>query len=279
MLKNRYSKVMTNLSALESTLNAIQATYVKLEEGNISQEELDVLVENSKVLYERAVILRYKAYEEKIFGVREMQITDETEITPETEEIQETVFESPLNSISVEEELEEPIEENSDWNLEIVEQPAFDFSLFDDSSEEVMNEELEENAIEHISVTSTSTEDFGLHEEKIIMEQSTITPVAEENRSFINHFSHIDPSFFTKIGMSKLDSLIGSFGLNERLQFINELFDGSSEAFSEAIKAVDNFPSYHDAIIKVSMYANLYNWDNNSETVEELITKIKRRYA
>jgi hypothetical protein len=79
--------------------------------------------------------------------------------------------------------------------------------------------------------------------------------------------------------MSRLDTLIGSFGLNERLQFINELFEGSSEAFSEAIKTIDSLSGQHEALSRASSLATQYKWDKDSETVEDFVLKIKRRYA
>lgn len=258
---------MANLSTLKSNLHLIQEAIVKLENGSITQEELESLVDHSKEVYERTIILRFKAYEEKVFGAKEgAHVT-----IPEVNEIEEEVLAIPDVLVEIE---EEQISEELDED-----QPAFDFSLFDDSTEEVKNEELVENATEHISVTSTISDDFGVHEEKISMEQVTLSPVADENKKFISKFSKIDPSFFNQVGMSKLDTLIGSFGLNERLQYINELFDGSSDAFSEAIKSLDNMSSIEDALLKMSTYANQFSWDNESETVEEFVIKIRRRYA
>jgi hypothetical protein len=77
----------------------------------------------------------------------------------------------------------------------------------------------------------------------------------------------------------KLETLIGSFGLNERLQYINELFDGSSEGFSEAIKAIDHSLDMNQAIDAITGYAVEHHWDLESETVEDFIVKVKRRYA
>jgi hypothetical protein len=73
--------------------------------------------------------------------------------------------------------------------------------------------------------------------------------------------------------------LIGSFGLNERLQFINELFDGSSENFSNAIKTLDVQASSENARTKVAEFAVSNNWEVESETVVEFMQKIIRRYA
>ena len=75
--------------------------------------------------------------------------------------------------------------------------------------------------------------------------------------------SHI-PSSFT---MSKLDTLIGSFGLNERLQFINELFGGSSETFSDAVKVLDARTGMDSAREKIAEFAAANNWeDADNET-------------
>lgn len=259
---------MTNLNSLTATLQAIKTAYAKLENGKLSQEEIETLVENSRELYDRAVILQYKSFEEKVFGVRE-EAEIETPVEKEAEKLAPVLVEVILESIE-EEKIEEAEEDES---------PAFDFSLFNDAAETVKNEELEDKAIEHISVTQTSSDDRGLHEEKIVMEQVTVTPVSAENQKFIERYSKTDQQSASQIQMSKLDSLVGSFGLNERLQYINELFDGSSEVFADAIKAINTVATLEEALIKASMYANQFHWDNDSETVEEFVIKIKRRYA
>ena len=76
-----------------------------------------------------------------------------------------------------------------------------------------------------------------------------------------------------------LETLIGSFSLNEKLQFINELFDGSSDAFSTASKKLDVCENMSVAREQLSDYASNYNWDLESEIVEDFIFKICRRYA
>ena len=67
--------------------------------------------------------------------------------------------------------------------------------------------------------------------------------------------------------------------MNERLQFINELFDGSSESFANAIKGLDQQANSENARAKVAEYAIENNWDVDSETVEEFMQKVVRRYA
>jgi hypothetical protein len=269
-----------NISSLLTELTSYQK---RLEEGNLQLEELNELVQLSQELLERYTILRYKAYEGN--EISEEQGKNESEAV--SEEHGEWSMESESESESV-------IEEHGEWNMEKQseneseseeqrvenEEPvAFDFSLFDDTAEEVQDTILEENAVEHVSISAVTEEDAGIVEQKITMEQVIQTPTADENKAFIKHFSNIEPGFFNQIGMSRLDSLIGSFGLNERLQYINELYNGSSEAFSDAVKRLDNLGSYQDALIEASKFAHEYNWDLESETVEELVIKLKRRHG
>jgi hypothetical protein len=275
---------MATNSTFESNISAIQTALANLNAGKLTQDELESLVENAKEVYERAVVLRYKAFELKVFGEKEVEEPIFAAPIFENSFIEETELEvSELELDIPAEELEEKEEEIENFELnteEIVEEnPAFDFSLFDDTVEEVKEEELEEDAIEHVSVTATHTDDFGIHEDKIIMEQVTLTPTGDENRAFLDKFTKKDMSSYNQISSAKIVTLIGAFGLNERLQYINELFDGSSEDFSEAIKAIDNFGSLEEALMKASIYAKQHNWDNSSETVEEFVHKIKRRYV
>ena len=96
---------------------------------------------------------------------------------------------------------------------------------------------------------------------------------------YIHKYNIVDSNLASQIGVTKIASLIGSFGLNERLQFINELFDGSSEHFSNAIKTLDVQASSENARTKVAEFAVSNNWEVESDTVVEFMQKIIRRYA
>ncbi len=170
------------------------------------------------------------------------------------------------------------------------------------STESIFDHEEEvENELEEENVTSFHEEE--MHEEEFILENEThheepvasydspfqsesATQVVEApvnnlaSSTFVHKFNQVQSELSaSQFGLVKLDSLLGSFGLNERLQFINELFDGSSEAFSIAIKNLDQQPSSEHARSKVAECAVENNWDVESETVAEFMQKIIRRYA
>lgn len=312
---------MTNLNTLETTLKAIEYAINALKNGQLTEEELAQFVEDSKELYEKAIVLRYKAYEEKVFGTSKQttQIEEKSpaisedvaiETAPEKEEgapsfefglfesINETVEEEP--TLVVEEELAEENEMDFE-QASIFESEASAIEI--PVSELPIELELEVMAPSIETVEATQNE-IQIEEEDEFIPQQFIQEEIEEDELVAEEYStepylktvdinesNSDTSLLASqitalsmraanhAGMMKLETLIGSFGLNERLQYINELFDGSSEGFSEAIKAIDHSVELHQAINKIAGFAAQHQWDLESETVEDFIVKVKRRYA
>ncbi len=388
---------MGNFGSKEDILVEIAVLFKQMDNGKLTLDELDDLVNMSRELHERTVILRYKAFEEKIFGVRTIvpeenanteeemaipEVTVEPIIEPETsiDEIEELsadeidvplfhvevkeeasfgfslfndplpsvepkitekkVASDPLEEISIEEKNEQVIfekdieESNSLFNSEIIEPISFESNNEEFSSDRTMSETEQahtENLARFLNKTpetiatetisepveslfqadepafnsssaivevpfvedfneeiivdaaNESSEDF--YEREVDKVESTLEIETEEDFDkavmtvFINKYNTIGSNLASQFGVSKIESLIGSFGLNERLQFINELFDGSSESFSNAIKELDQQMGSEVAKSKVAEFAVENNWDVDSETVEEFMQKIVRRYA
>ncbi len=305
---------MENFISKEDLLVEIGGIFAKMENGTISLSEMNELVELTSELNQRSIILRYKAIEKEVLGTSE-QIIEETVETPIQDEIEEEEIVSEIeevNTIEVSEE-EEEIAAPSFESVKVEEEPiSFGFNLFDfeEKNEEQSSNEMEENIASEETV-SEKVEDK-IEEEPIIdqptyfetpsyvetivveqhspIEQHTI--IEEENdigepsafsyselATFINKFNQVEAITSTQFGLVKIDSLIGSFGLNERLQYINELFDGSSENFSDAIKVLDNQSTIDSARTKTAELALINNWDIESDTIVEFMQKVVRRYA
>jgi hypothetical protein len=251
------------LKGFRSKLTALQGLVDKLEQGNLSLDELVEMERVTRELHERSLILKYKAFEEKVGVAPAVRVEPEVEIEAEIEIEQEIV-------VPVEEPEEEPIE----------------FSIFDDETEEeesTIEEEQEEEPApmvmdgpeieEHTSITVSETHDEGVQEVHVEVKET------KEVSSFLDKYSEVDNSLASQFSGRKLDTLIGAFGLNERLRFINNLFDGSSELFSEAIKVLDSQNSMEEAAAKVATYAEQHEWEPEEENVMEFMTYLKRRYA
>lgn len=275
---------MANQQKLGKTLEELHTLVARLKAGDLQLNELESLVLNARELYELSLVLRYKAYEGQVQGT--VAESHHVEIAPQAaQDVEETKVSAPEPKASEE-----------------VIQPAIDFSMFDEPvempslekevqiEEEEYQEPVTENETEFVmeqpQVEPLESPEIIAEVEVPVVESIIVTeewvseqaPVSESD-DFVKRFSAIDPSIQHQLAMSRLETLIGSFGLNERLQFINELFDGSSEAFSDAIKSIDAQSDEQSALRKASNLATQFNWDHDSETVEEFVLKIKRRYA
>lgn len=271
---------------IKTILGHLQTGVEKLESGHLSPEDMELLVEDAKELYERMVILRYKIYETNVLGVKEAVISASlrhTEIEtpidlfgaidePSPEPEFEVTFANSDPSISAfgdqEELLEETLEEEQLQEDEVEEEEL------EEENGEVTNEEepLVENLFEEVEEDQTS--------EAVVSEPETPS-------SWEPEFSGDQPIWMAEMeanirdnrSVFPLESLIGAFTLNEKLQFINELFDGSSDDFSSNVKQLDQLASIDAARNMIAELADTFSWDTESEIVEDFIYKICRRYA
>lgn len=337
---------MSKFGSKEDILSAIQSLFDNIQSGRLSADEMESLVELTRELHERSLILRYKSYEEKIFGTQpetfetilektsaqetKPAVTPETvvEITPEptlipepTPVVEEEEIIEEAHSIGFEQVEEEillaeaaPIQEN----------PVFDFDMFEKAEEEIFTPEIAEEKIEEtiipevtivpeISETIETSEtkpteveevqpapqisfeepaapvvqeiakeEIPLPEELAIMNEPVIVPEPEpryeEQPDIFRKSTRSDDSLSSRLMSSKLETLVGAFGLNEKLQCIRELFKGSSEAFNQAIETLDQQESFANAKRVLAQYAQQNSWDLESNLTAEFIQKVERRF-
>ncbi|MEY3075729.1 MAG: hypothetical protein RJB25_1373 [Bacteroidota bacterium] len=277
---------------IKTMLGHLHTGVEKLESGTLSPEDMELLVEDAKELYERLIILRYKIYETNVLGVKEPVISAH---------LRQTEIETPIDLFG-------SIEEHS-----IASEPAFEvtFAKSDDEhlDEEPIHEKEEVEELEEVNIHEASIpEEDPIHEEEIeqeVEEQELKEPIqtiedpihgeeieqeAEEQEAptaWEPQFSGDQPIWMAEMeanirdnrSVFPLESLIGAFTLNEKLQFINELFEGSSDDFSSHIKQLDQLASMDAARNMLAELALTFNWDTESEIVEDFIYKICRRHA
>lgn len=254
-----------------------------LENGELSLDQLVELEEVTRKLHERSIILKYNAYKDMVATAQ----SSETKAEPVAEK-----------------EVEPEVKEESTPEPE--EEPAFDFAIFDEHEETPGTASFdpveEEPASQQEEVVEEPTPEPEIipepvAEEKPIVEEEPVQssePEVEEEKeieepipvvsadvkgSFFDRLNMPDNSLAGRFAAGKLDSLIGAFGLNEKLRFINDLFDGSSEKFSDAIKALDAQNDLNAAKRKVEEYAQNHEWDPEEEVVIDFVNYVNRRYA
>lgn len=267
---------------IKTILGHLQNGVEKLESGHLSPEDMELLVEDAKELYERMVILRYKIYETNVLGVKEAVISAS---------IRQTEIETPIDLFgSIDEPTPAPAFEVTFANDEPSESTIGDeeATLEEDLFEQEEDEEevIEEEVIEEETIVENLFEEI----EEEASEEETLEEVVTEQAapsSWEPEFSGDQPIWMAEMeanirdnrSVFPLESLIGAFTLNEKLQFINELFDGSSDDFSSNVKQLDQLASIDAARNMIAELADTFSWDTESEIVEDFIYKICRRYA
>ena len=235
---------MDGLKNYREKLKNIEELVDKMESGELSIHELVDLESLTRELHERSIILKYKAFENKM-GVVEEQ-SSEQEV--------------------VEEDLTEPVEEVIELE-EPEETPVLDFSMFNEPVEEKEPEVKPEPVIALTSEPIVEEQPAAVVPEPEVTSEPEITPEptptpventftpepeaqtppAEENKvvvyekgtSFLDRLTIEDNSISSQLAGRKIETLSGAFGINQRLLYINELFDGSGEDFSDAVKLLD----------------------------------------
>ena len=257
---------------MKELVSAIENGLKKISKGNITLIELEETVASSRELYERLLIVRYKVYENSILADKESEehkdVDNETEVKKEEETIpdenkdREIIFEEETNDIA----------EDSIIRFDLFATPEIDSEVEEDEvlpEIEIKEEELvEENLDSEEEIENTANDSA-----------ETTKEITEDASSLFPKILKIEKSIAQNYQVMTLETLIGSFTLNERLQFINELFDGSSDLFSSAIKRLDALDNRDSARSVIAEYAAENNWDLDGEVVEDFMLKICSRYA
>ena len=296
---------MSEFQTYKTITTRIKSLGDKLSTEKLSAEELEELKSLSRELYERVLILDYKAKEARVFGESHGQHNQEIieEAAKEELEAQE------VQPDSVEEEtVETPASTDDTSDVGRVE---FDFSGGSDEEEDTEDESndpfdyTEEEIQERKKTEQQSIEpvvDFYANTEKVVREElkSTEDEASDANETSITNdpqqeesaaHQESEASFYEsfeqfhkaslgdRLGASKLDTLQGAIGLNDKMQFIAELFDGNSDAFKQAIDTLDQQPTNESARRKLSEIAAKNTWDSENPLVEEFARLIERRYV
>lgn len=280
---------MDGLKNYREKIKSIEELVNKMESGELSINELVKLESLTRDLYERSVILKYKAFECKSSDAPVEEPVAEVEEVEE-EEVEEV----------------EPEKEEETLLFESEETPVMDFSMFDSPAEEEKPEPKKEFVVEaepkeeapkveekpepvvekkpehSIQITSEPVAEEPTPESEASPDsiaEETKAVIQEKGTSFLDRLNIVDNSISSQLAGRKIETLTGAFGINQRLLYINELFDGSGEAFSDAIKTLDSQPGLDEASTKVEELAFKNSWNPEEEVVLEFLAIIKRRYA
>ena len=288
---------------MKKLISSISMHIKAIEEQDVNIEDLDFLVTQCNLLQEQLIILRYKVYEEVAAKNNDEKSPELKSSVPAFEAMEETVIETVETPVVS----ETPVIEVNDIPPAV---KPFDFSLFSDEEEALLKPESDKTIEEHYSETTTIEDEHGITEETTIKEHAAtieegdsiivinkeeVTTISFSNESEEKNDQHIVASDHPMIAQFRameknirserailpLESLAGSFTLTEKLQYINALFGGSSEAFGTAVKNLNEQQNMAGAILVLigNAESNAWNFVKSFEIIEEFVLKICRRYA
>lgn len=82
-----------------------------------------------------------------------------------------------------------------------------------------------------------------------------------------------------KLQHKKITDLKASIGINEKFQFINELFEGNMKEYNVAIDQINSFSSLEEAESYISNLEDVYKWQPENQIVENFKLLVQRRFA
>jgi hypothetical protein len=88
-----------------------------------------------------------------------------------------------------------------------------------------------------------------------------------------------DNSLASKLKQNQITDLKSAIGINEKFQFINELFDGSMQEYTNAIAKLNSMGSYNEALLYMNILAEQYKWKTNSVPCKKLEELVQRRFV
>ena len=196
----------------------------------------------------------------------------------------DTVVEKPIESDPM---FEMPLEQDETKSPE-AESELIEITPIELETSSNEEEELVESAsefTEEIPTEEPPTEQEEVPELPLSSTEFNLSKVDAETGHSLNltgktlEFKNLENAIVAKSQIEKLETLIGSFTLNDKLLFINSLFDGSSDAFAKAVKSLDLTPTMSEARIMLSNFADEFHWEMDNDVVEDFVHRICQRHA
>ena len=246
-------------------LNELRAAYTELKFGEI--ELAEPKAEESEAPAETVAPV-VPVEESKEESDEENEVEVELIFDEEDDEDEESVEEP------------EPAEEEIETEPEVVvyEAPAEEEEEIEESEEPVAEEPVVEEPVAEEEVAEEeklSTANASKHSPILSLYEDNPTPVVGEQ-------FHEAPAVADVISCPKgvaestpVTSLRGAIGLADKFMLIHKLFDGNSEAFDEAINALEEQPSFDDCIIYISEH---YTWPPHSEATKLVMELLQRKH-
>lgn len=252
---------------LEAELVSLASSILQMK----NKDDVNALHKKARDIYEKLTVLRFvEDYVEKSPNLSDTE--EETISTKQQEWVDEVEFESKM--------VVDEVEFESKMATEIPEEPEEKEAFLESKMEELFNEGdtiVKETAKKSYSLQISLEDEFkdaissdiatNLFEratkENPIIKEEIVEKQEHKNRS-LN-----DALFKNNIQV----------GLNDRIAFVNQLFDGSQQDFNRVVSQLNSFKTEEEAKNFIYEFVKPdYDWSNKVEFEQRLISLIERKF-
>ncbi len=196
---------------------------------------------------------------------------------PPVEEVKEELVEAKKEEVLLQADKEKIPEEEIHPEEESREEEPVNVEpeiIEEEPAPEVVSEEIPESEEEEAKPSEEGT-DVELEEEKETEVTSKRLGDSFSKEKSVNELLAGDSNNLEyKISNSPVKSIQAAIGINDRYQYIRELFEGNADAFACAVTDLDNLNNIQEA---VSYLQQNYKW-KKTETSLKFVNLIKRRF-
>ena len=241
-----------------------------------NKEDVFALKEKAYEIYEKLAVLAY--------------IEEYINTTPNTKETKATLVAKVEKAIEQKQEAAKPIEEKQtviplldvkidDEIIEDKDEIIQEKKEISNKEKEIIQEEIIEQPFDEIEGLLFSN-DAIKNDVKDVGERKTLTLEEElENTIPVDVMANLFDNAVPKSLNDRLQTSI-QIGLNDRIAFVKNLFNGSQEDFNKVVSQLNTFKTENEAkkfinkIVKPS-----YNWSEQEDVEARFIEIIERRFA
>lgn len=295
-------EIFNRVAGIISELNE-QFDYLSQNPDQLNDLELELFAANADFLSDHiSILLKLNAESQK---ASKADVPSSAPIsTPASEPIVQELEIEVQEINPIEEELEEEIEVKiPDWKLEIQDEVIETFEFEDKSAEDLFDRPLTEEEMRVINektMLKTIPEEEFVQEKpaqtpiepleepeleiKPIVVETPKTPVAEESQApTLNDILSAQTNQNTvsgQLSQRQVKDLKSLISLNDKLQFVRDLFNGYSLAYSEAIELINRFDNFDaaDNFLKQN-YAIKNNWAEKQDVADKFYEILNRRFS
>lgn len=256
-----------------------------------NKEDVFVLKQKAHEVYEKLSVLAYveeyinttpNAPETKEELIEKIESSEQ--IIEEKEVVKENASEPIIeNEVEEKEIVVEFVVEDTEEHITIAMEEIIEEEVQKEKDEPVLKivEEILEQPFDELEQTLFSENEFVKDEVKDVAERKTVT-LEEELEDTIS--VDVAADMFEKISEKKSlnDALQKNLqiGLNDRIAFVKNLFDGSQGDFNRVVSQINSFKTEKEAKKFINkMVKPDYDWSNQEEYEERFISLIERKFA